>query len=110
MYGIENMKVDSKGRICLPSFTNAEEGEELLLVKNREYYSIYAKKIFDEIIQNFEELDKDDVIRVICNNILRKMRVDSNCRINLGVEFKENEYLKVVGCRSFVALEQVKKR
>lgn len=110
MYGTEEIRIDSKNRIFLPSFTNAEQGDELLLVKDEEFYSIYNRIYYDELLSKLEEAGDIQKVRYICNNIVKKMIVDSHNRITLGNRFEDEEFIKVIGCRRFVSLEQVKKR
>lgn len=110
MYGTEILRVDNKNRISLASFSNVEKGEELLLVMDDDYYNIYSKLYCEELLDKFEETGDIKSIIEFCKKIKRKLIVDSYKRVNLGNEFNDEEYIRVIGCRRFISLEQVKKR
>lgn len=46
--GNSTQKIDNKHRIILPNFTNAEEGEKLVLYEEFDFISIYSQSKFEE--------------------------------------------------------------
>ena len=48
IYGQSVVQTDNKSRITIPSFTFATKGDELVLLKENDYYVILPAKIIDD--------------------------------------------------------------
>lgn len=82
IFGNSTNKIDNKGRIFVPKFTDAEKGDQLVIQKSDvgNYYIICnCTKIHQEI-----ERLKDDktAIELLTSSIVDLVKVDSQRRIN----------------------------
>lgn len=108
--GQSRVMKDIKGRVNLPSFTCAEEGEELVLLKYKSYYKIISPSVLNEILKQFEISmvdaifsDPHDVEKLvacrdyICTCVQKILKVQNNRRLGLSHVFEDDEYLNIVG-------------
>lgn len=107
LYGKDILKIDDKGRIFLPKYTRKEKDDELILRYDEEIskYEIYSIDRYNQIMSILEKYAIKSTIknerlyykRRICEiskSILKKIKVDSQGRINIsGIEFDTNEIL-----------------
>ncbi len=108
MFGDETMlssdikKIDNKRRTFLPIFSNAESGDRLILFQEKNYFSLYLKKVFFEKYQILHEKEFDTLdewmfqkhkIDELCLKI-SEILVDNQRRILLPKEIVELYQLK----------------
>ena len=113
--------IDYKNRIILPKFTNAEEGDNLIVVDEIDFLSIYKedtymKKILllEEKIKNsnsIDELRKNNLKLLLgYRTILKKVVCDKQHRINLGkIETDTNEIM-CIGANDHLIIQAKKRR
>lgn len=123
-------KIDEKGRIKLPSFTNAEENDELIIEKITEEDEITLKihiyKKYFEIIKRFQNLRDnatstdefikyDSEIEKICTFLKHQANVDKQRRIQLpkflfeNSNWKNGEEVEFIGLGSSLLIKKQKK-
>jgi len=123
-------KIDEKGRIKLPSFTNAEENDQLIIEKISEDGEVTLKlhiyqKYFD-IIKRFQDLRDsatsteeffkyDSEIEKICSFLKHSITIDKQRRIQLPKQFFEtstwnnSEEIEFIGLGSSLLIRKQNK-
>jgi len=113
------VKIDSKKRIVLPKFTNAELNDELLVLDmtkyNADYISIHTEnslnKCIDRLNEKYKHANVDEknklrhIKRIIYTSVRDGIICDSNRRISLsGVSEEINEFI-CIGCKDHIKLK-----
>lgn len=121
MFGQNEIKVDPKGRIFIPTSTKREPGEELVLIHNENLgvYEIYSvlklKERFEEInkliLESTTKKEKLFYERMLCEiskSILRSEKVDSQGRFLTGKTFEGCEKVLSTGAYDHLIIDKVK--
>ncbi len=88
IFGNSENKLDSKGRIFIPSFSNVEENDQLVIQKgNGNFYIIVNCSKIDEEIKKLKASGKNDKIDILTSSIVALVKVDKQKRIT----FKPDE-------------------
>lgn len=120
MYGQYMVHLDDKDRIFLPRFTYVEQGDSLLIIDKEDYLHVYGEEVFEKRIKQLEDIyiksssDKKREIEIellkLYSSILKKVKADSQRRINLGgIKTNKNEFL-CIGARDHIVLDTKKIR
>ena len=115
IYGQTMVHIDDKNRMFLPKITYVEKDDNLLILNKGDYIGIYSVETFEETLKRLEksffgndlqmkrELDLE--ILKLYSSILRKVKVDSQNRINFGnVELEDSEIL-CIGAKDHIMLK-----
>lgn len=110
LFGQKDIKVDSKGRIFIPSETKRETGDNLVLLydKDLDVYRIYNFKTIKDILNDLNDkiLNSKTKLEVIeykkksleiSRSIIRSCKVDTQGRITIGNLFENQDTLLVIG-------------
>ena len=114
IYGQSTVRLDDKKRIILPRFTFAEAGDNLLVVNEGEYFSIYKEKILEEQIERKElefemansrqkKVMKKELL-ILYSSILKKVVCDKERRITLG-DIIDGDEIQCIGAKNHVILK-----
>ena len=111
--------VDLKGRLSLPTKTNREKDDTVILTydDSLELYEIYSKQAiekkfvdFENLILNSKSLEEEKKNKLMflkfCKSVLRECRVDKSGRIMLGEEFKSGEKIWRIGANDHLMLDR----
>lgn len=122
IFGQSEVKIDIKGRIFLPTFTNKEENDELVLVyddilKTHEIYSIKSLeakfKQLEKLIEESKNIKEETYYKKrfyeFSKSILKSGKVDAHGRFLLGKIFEE-EKLLCTGAFDRLLVEPLKKK
>lgn len=118
IYGQSVVQTDNKSRITIPSFTFATKGDELVLLKENDYYIILPAKIIDDYLDNLYEiinksLDKNEINKIkniimeLSENILCKNTIDGNRRFNTYGNLEINQKFQVIGAKKQIFLKNI---
>lgn len=120
LYGNDVLKIDDKGRIFLPKYTKKEKDDELVLRYDEENakYEIYSIDRYDQIMNILEKYSIKSTnvkerkyyekrIYEISKSILKKLKVDSQGRVNIGDIDTESSKILCIGARDHLILEPV---
>lgn len=115
IYGQSIIHIDDKNRAFIPKFTGVEKDDNLLILNKGEHIDIYSVEAFEESLKQLEksffgndlqmkqQLDLE--ILKLYSSILRKVKVDSQARINFGnVELEDKEIL-CIGAKDHIMLK-----
>ncbi len=121
LYGKDILKIDDKGRIFLPKYTRKEKDNELILRYDEEIskYEIYSIDRYNQIMSILEKYAIKSTIknerlyykRRICEiskSILKKIKVDSQGRINIGEIDTDSNKILCLGAHDHLILEPIK--
>lgn len=119
-FGRKTVSVDSKNRIYLPTFTNAEKDDELILIRNEnndeeESYYLYEKSEICNWINHFykemksseklpEYNNRRKIYEEFCKSIILSVRCDAAKRICLSDVVKSNK-IECIGCGKVLMLK-----
>lgn len=118
MYGTKIVKVDNKCRFYLPSFTHAEQGENLVLSKIDDDISIYSLEYIDSVVKTLEEkivYEKDiktkehlkDTLDEFLCSLINTSKVDNYKRIMVSNVLEKNTMYKVIGARTYIKVKSL---
>lgn len=117
IYGQSTVHPDSKGRVVLPSFTQAEENDQLLIIKDPNGIRISKEQMIDEYIVHLEKMLKEefnplrrqpieDTLNSLYEKILKSVSCDRQHRIiTRNILIPGNEYL-IIGCRTSILIKE----
>lgn len=115
IYGQSIVRLDDKGRMFLPKFTHVEKDDSLLILNKTNYLEIHREDLLDKKIIELEKmyigLDNDRKRKAelemlqIYRSILKKVKSDTQHRINLsGIGVVNNNFL-CIGAKDHVILD-----
>lgn len=120
LYGKDELKIDTKGRIFLPKYTKREPGDELVIVYNKEIskYEIYSIKRYNEIMETLkkyslktvnklEKLRYEKRIYEMCKSILKQVTVGTQNRIQIGKIYPNMQRILCIGAYDHLILEPI---
>lgn len=120
LYGIDELKVDIKGRIFLPKYTKREQGDELVLLydKKTSKYEIYSVKRYNEIMDILQKYSLKAVnesdrskykerMNQMCKSILKKVTVGTQNRIAIGKIFPNTNKVLCTGVYDHLIIEPI---
>lgn len=118
IYGQTVSTLDCQGRIFLPTYTKRECGESLVLTYDNDIslYQIFSCKVFDELVNELqskilnsnnklEEIKYKKRIYEISKSIIKKLKVDSQGRINIRSVYNNVDSVLCIGAGNCVILE-----
>lgn len=117
IYGQSIVHPDAKGRMILPSFTQAEEKDRLLLINDLKGIRVLREESIDDYISYLEQLLKEELdpkqiqliedrLNGISAKILKSVSCDKQHRIlTSNVLIPGQKYL-IIGCRSSVLIRE----
>ena len=121
LIGQYEVTVSKNSRIVMPSKTNCEENDHLILIYDDilDCYSIYSKITFEEKFKNLDNMvfsaktEREFRLRKLifynfCKNMLCECIVDKQRRINLKSNFMPAEKLLLIGANDHLILERKK--
>lgn len=110
IYGHTTVKKDPKGRIFLPSFTNVEKDDELVLMRYKTFYKIMSKEAIDTLLCDLEiDIEEAHTRRgasieelteyrdFILFSILRILNPGTQGRVILSDIYEDEDTLRIVG-------------
>ena len=119
IYGNYEKTLDVKGRMALPSVTQAEVGDELFLMTYRNGVKVIAKRTVESKIRllnaqikalQFEDPKEADQLTrerdSIYDSIIREVVVDGNKRINTHNVFGEDKDIVAIGYSDSLVLKK----
>jgi DNA-binding transcriptional regulator/RsmH inhibitor MraZ len=117
LIGHNDVLVDNKNRIFLPTYTKREKDDEVLLMYDQDIdrYLLFSKKVIEKKISKLETLiatAKTEQERKECKlllytfyeGIIKRCRVDASGRISLGETFNVGDTLTIVGANDHLVL------
>lgn len=115
IYGQSIVSLDKKNRILLPKFTSVDKNDSLVIVDSGEYLSLYNESSIDNYLKFYEDKYKDcdyekrkEVeleLYKIYSSIIKKIKCDSQNRINLnGINIEKTEFL-CIGAKNYLILD-----
>lgn len=120
IYGQSEVTLDDKGRIILPTDTKREKGDSLVLARDNDtlQYEICSYQMFDKIINELrnkvlnstnkiDEIYYKKRIYEISKSIVKKLKVDSQGRVNIGKIYGEIDKILCIGACDRLILEPV---
>lgn len=130
IYGHREARVDDKNRVSLPLFSYREQGDSLVIIRNKESnsYDIYKTDNWDiklkKQIKCLEErynatLDEKKRAKIqllledIYRSVLGKSECDKQGRINIGSILEEKETLaevEFIGAYDHLMMKKIKKK
>ena len=90
IFGNGEYTLDSKNRLFIPSFTYAEENDQLIIQKgNDNFYIIANASAYEKKIKTLKETNAEDKISILTSSIVALVKVDKQKRImtNFGENF-----------------------
>lgn len=123
IHGCKQVTIDSKNRIVLPTFTNAEYQDKILIQSMGEELKIISKTSIDNLTKKLETLidnsknvndikEAKALLEQIYISILGQAECDKQKRIILPLEMcliKPNNKMVMVGCKDHVKLYTLEK-
>lgn len=119
--GQNELTLDKKGRIFIPAHTKREQGDNLVLVYNKDLdvHEIYNSEKFSEILEflNNKILNaqtKEEKIYYLkelseaSKSVLRSSKVDAQGRFLTGNVFEGEDKLLSIGCNDHLIIEKTK--
>ena len=89
IFGNSENKIDSKGRIFLPKFTDAEENDQLVIQRgNGNFYVIVNCSKVESEIKLLKKDSKEDKIALLTSSIVALVKVDKQRRIHFNPDEK----------------------
>lgn len=119
--GVATVKLDPKGRVCLPSFTNKESKDKLIITEfgtnqmciyKYDNYIEKLKKLKEklELSKEASEVKKNELeMYLTFKRVLKVLTVDVHGRVLIGDLFDGIEYLDFIGVLDSVIIEPSKK-
>ncbi len=114
MFFQKTCKLDSKGRIFLPSESNPEIGEEVLITETSQYYQLFLLKRVNELLQKMKsrfyrlaDTERQEILKdlnYIFSISIKTSKVDSKKRILLPSQFAPNSDVFLQGRDTSIAL------
>lgn len=100
LLGIENRKIEGKGRLTIPKSFEANEGDFVVVILKKDYFEVkeYDKvvrelKLLKDRLENANDIDiisyLGDKLDSITSCITDKVRVDNQGRIYIGNDVRE---------------------
>ena len=119
MLGQTIVKLDKGNRITLPKFTNAEVGDELLIVDEIDFLSVYSKETYIKQIkcledklkkcENVDELRKNNLkLLRFYRTILSNVKCDKYHRIYLGSVKNNTNDILCIGAKDHLIIQAKK--
>ena len=83
IFGNSENKIDNQGRLIIPSFSDVEENDPLIIQKgNGNFYIIINCAKIEEKIKKLKSIGDDDKIDILTSSIVAFVKVDKQRRIS----------------------------
>lgn len=118
IFGINETKLDDKGRFVIPVHTKREEGEELVLLYNANLnvYEVYSKiKLKERFVQlnklilesntNREKRFYEKMLLELSKSILKSSKIDSHGRMLVGKAFEGHNRIRITGAYDHLIID-----